>query len=132
MANLLYPKFKEGLLRADIDLENDSIKAVLVDTNDYTYGAAHEFLSSVPGGAVVGTPVALSGKTFTNGTFDASDVTLTSVIGDPSEAVLLYQDTGSAATSRLIGLYDTATGLPVTPGGGNILITWNAAGIFSL
>lgn len=132
MANLLFPKFKEALLKADVDLENDTVKAVLVDTNDYTYSAAHEFLSSVPGGAIVGTAVALSGKTFTNGTFDASDVTLTSVSGDQSEAVLIYQDTGVAGTSRLIGLYDTATGLPVTPGGGNILITWNASGIFSL
>jgi hypothetical protein len=131
VANVLYPKFKEALLKADVDLENDTIKAVLYDTNDVAYSAAHEFLSSVSA-AVVGTAVALTGKTFTNGTFDANDVTLTSVTGDQSEAVLIYQDTGVAGTSRLIGLYDTATGLPVTPGGGNVLITWNASGIFSL
>ena len=45
--------------------------------------------------------------------------------GDPSEALLIYKDTGTEATSPLIAYIDTATGLPVTPNGGNITVTWD-------
>jgi hypothetical protein len=42
-------------------------------------------------------------------------------------------DTGTAATSPLVAYIDTGvTGLPVTPNGGNITVTWNASGIFQL
>lgn len=132
MANLIYPKAKEGFLNGSFNLGSDTVKAVLVDFASYTYSASHEFLSDVAGGAIVGTAVALASKTRTNGTFDADDTTLVSVSGAQSEAVLIYQDTGVAGTSRLIALLDTGTGLPVTPGGGNILISWNASGLFSL
>ena len=75
----------------------------------------------------------LSSKTFTDGTFDAADITFSSVTGDESEAVILYVDSGSDATSRLICFLDTvASGLPVTPNGGDITVTWNASGIFDL
>ena len=46
---------------------------------------------------------------------------------------MIYIDTGVAGTSRLIAYIDTGvTGLPVTPNGGDINITWDAAGIFTL
>lgn len=133
MANLLYPKGKEALLKADIDLENDDIRAVLYDTNAVAYNAAHDFLDDVSA-AIVGTAVALTSKTFTNGVFDAADTTLTAVSGDVCEAILIYKHTGTASTSPLIALIDTATGLPVTPNGGNILIAWDngANKIFAL
>ena len=54
------------------------------------------------------------------------------VTGNPAEAILIYIDTGSAATSRLVAWIDTATNLPVTPNGGDISIQWNASGIFQL
>jgi hypothetical protein len=55
------------------------------------------------------------------------------VTGNSIEALLIYIDTGSAATSRLVAYIDTGvTGLPVTPNGGDIVITWNASGIFQL
>jgi hypothetical protein len=46
---------------------------------------------------------------------------------------VIYVDTGTAATSPLVAYIDTGvTGLPVTPNGGNITVTWNASGIFAL
>ena len=66
------------------------------------------------------------------GVFDAADVAFTTVTGDPSEVLVIYKDTGSAATSPLIAYIDTATGLPVTPNGGNINVTVHASGWFSL
>jgi hypothetical protein len=47
--------------------------------------------------------------------------------------MVIYVDTGTAATSPLVAYIDSGvTGLPVTPNGGNISITWNASGIFAL
>jgi hypothetical protein len=46
---------------------------------------------------------------------------------------VIYKDTGTASTSPLIGYFDVvASGLPVTPNGGNITVTFNASGIFAL
>lgn len=131
MANALYPKFKEACLQGNINMSSGTVKVALIDTGTYTYSAAHEFYSSVSG--VVGTPVTLGTKTFTNGLFDAADATFTAVTGSTAEAIIIYIDTGTAGTSRLIEYLDTgATGLPVTPNGGDISITWNASGIFQL
>jgi len=132
MASALYPKAKESFISQNpsIDLDTDTIKAALVDTGTYTYSAAHQFYSSVSG--VVGTPVTLTSKTVTNGVFDAADVTFTAVAGNSVEAIIIYKDTGSAATSPLIAYLDSGTGLPVTPNGGDITITWSGSGIFSL
>jgi ApbE superfamily uncharacterized protein (UPF0280 family) len=135
MANALYAKFKELLLGGDIALDADNIKVVLVDAADYTVNlATHDNLDDIPVGARVATSGNLTGKSITNGVFDAADVTLTAVTGDPSEALVIYKDTGTASTSSLIAYIDTATGLPVTPNGGDITITWDngANKIFAL
>jgi hypothetical protein len=140
MANALYNKAKEKFLNpgtlgtsdgSSIKISADTIKVALVDTGTYTFSAAHEFYSSVSG--VVGTPQTLASKTVTNGVLDAADVTFTAVSGASVEALIIYKDTGSAASSPLIAYIDTvASGLPVTPNSGDISITWNASGIFTL
>jgi hypothetical protein len=126
MANALYGKGREKFLNADIDWAADNIKVVLVDVADYTVSIdTHEFLSDVGAGARVATSANLGTKTSTLGVADAADVTLSAVTGDQSEALVIYKDTGSAATSPLIAYIDTATGLPVTPNGADITITWD-------
>jgi hypothetical protein len=134
MANALYQKWKEQLLQftANNNLSAGTVKVALIDTGTYTYNAADQFWSSATA-ASVGTPQTLTSKTFTNGVFDAADSTFTSVTGSSVEALILFIDTGTAATSPLVAYIDTSvTGLPVTPNGGNISITWNASGIFAL
>lgn len=133
MANAFYTPFLKKLLDADIDFLVDDIKVVLVDLADYTFSAAHEFLSDVPAGGRVATSANLSSKTTTGGVFDAADATFTAVTGDPSEALIIYKDTGVAATSPLIRFIDTGvTGLPITPSGADITVRWNASGIISV
>lgn len=134
MANALYPSWKSALLQfsTNNNLSAGTVKVVLVDTGVYTYSSTDQFYSSVSS-AAVGTPQTIGSKTFTNGVFDGSDVTFTAVTGNSVEALVLYIDTGSAATSPLVAYIDTSvTGLPVTPNGGDITITWNASGIFAL
>ncbi len=128
MASTWYPKFKEALLTgaSNSNPSSGNVKVVLVDSADYTYSASHEFLSDVPSGARVATSANLANKTFTNGVFDADDTSFTSVSGDQSEALVIYIDTGSAATSRLMLFIDSfSSGMPVTPNSGNINIQFD-------
>lgn len=135
MVNALYTKYREKALQGQINWLTDNIKVVLVDAADYTVNTAtHEFLSDVASSGRVATSANLTGKTATGGVADANDVTFPSVSGDISEALVIYKDTGTDTTSPLIAYIDTATGLAVTPNGGDITVIWpNDAGrIFSL
>lgn len=133
MANAIYPLYKQALLdaSANVDINDGTVKVALVDTGVYTYSAAHEFLTSLTG--TVGTAQTINNTTVANGLFDGDNVTYTAVTGNSVEALVIYIDTGTAGTSRLVAYIDTSvTGLPVTPNGGDITITWNASGIFQL
>lgn len=135
MANALYGKGREKFLRGEISWNSDNIKAVLVDVADYTVAIdTHEFLSDIPSGARVATSANMAAKTTTLGVADCDDFAFTSVTGDPSEAIVFYKDTGTAATSPLIAYLDSATGLPVTPNGGdiNVLISSGSNKLFKL
>jgi hypothetical protein len=126
MANALYDLAREAFLAGDLDADANDWRVILIDSADYTVNlASHQFLSSVPSVARVAVSGALASKTVTAGVFDAADITMTAVTGDPSEALLLYQHTGVDATARLIGYIDTATGLPVTPNSGDITTAWD-------
>lgn len=126
MANALYDKGREGFLGADIAWDTDNIKTVLVDTADYTVDLnTHQFLSDIPLAARVATSANLTSKTITDGVADAADVTYSAVSGDEVEALAIFQDTTVEGTSRLIAYIDTATGLPVTPNGGDITVVWD-------
>lgn len=133
MSNALYTKGKEAILAGDVDLETDTIKAVLVDTDDYTVNlSTHDNLDDIPSGARVATAT-LSSKTISGGKFDASDIEWLAVSGDTVEAVVLYKDTGVESTSKLIAYYDTLSGLPYTPSGVNAKWTLdNTNGLFKL
>lgn len=138
MANAIYPLWKQEIMKGTSNnLLNSAegatgVFCALVDTGTYTYSAAHQFYSSLSG--VVGTDQEILTKTQTNGTFDGTDLTYTSVSGSSVEALVLYRkNAGANTTWPLIAYIDTGvTGLPVTPNGGNITITWNASGIFTL
>lgn len=131
MASAIYPKFKEALLSGTYNLTSVAVRAVLIDTGTYTYSTAHDFYDDLSG--VVGTESgALGSKTVTNGTFDSADITFSAVTGATAEAIVLFVDTGNAATDALIAYIDTGTGLPVTPNGGDINVTVNGSGWFSL
>lgn len=137
MANAIYPKYKEALLNNSANSAitgsgTTGLYVALVDTGTYTYSASHEFYSSLSG--VVGTDQEITTPTLTNGVVDGGDVTFSAVSGNSAEALVIYRkNAGANTTWRLVAYIDTGqTGLPVTPNGGNITITWNASGIFAL
>lgn len=125
MADALYDLGREGFLAGDIDWDGDDIRAILIDTDDYTVNLVTDNdLADIPAGARVAVSSALAGKSVTLGVADADDITWSSVSGDVSEAIVIYQHTGTDATSRLIAYIDSAVNLPVTPNGGDISVAW--------
>lgn len=138
MANKIYPKFKENLLKADANYALNSSEGAtgvfccLIDTGTYTYADAHQFYSDLSG--IVGTDQEILTKTQALGVFDGTDVTFPAVTGASCEALVLYRkNAGASTTWPVIAFLDTdVTGLPVTPNSGSISVTWNASGIFAL
>lgn len=127
MANQLYGLGRNKFLTGDIAYDSDTIKVDLIDADDYTVSIdTHEFhdTGTVPSAAIV-TTATLTTKSATLGVADAADTVFSAVTGDVSEALLIWKDTGTPATSPLIAYIDTATGLPVTPNGGDITVTWD-------
>jgi len=142
MANAVYPKFKTSLGVADtnvslnVDTSTDGPYCALTDTGTHAYSATDQFYSSVVA-ASIGTDQRIVTPTFgtvAEGVFDGSDLTYTAVTGASVEALTIYRhNSGANTTWRLVLYLDTSvTGLPVTPNGGDITVTWNASGIFAL
>lgn len=129
MANAIYDKAREAFLNGDLDWATDNIKVYLV--RGYTPNTAtHDMLDDVTGagGTLVATSANLSSKTSTNGVADAADVTYSTVTAGASCAhLVIAKDTGTPSTSPLIAVIDTATGLPITPNGGDITIQWDSS-----
>jgi activator of HSP90 ATPase len=138
MANAIYPLYKQALLAGDAnaDLDNNTATdgpfVALVDTGTYTYNAAHDFYNDLSG--IVGTDQRIVNPTVATGLFDGDNVTFSAVSGATVEALVIYRkNAGANTTWRLVAYLDTGvTGLPVTPNGGDITVSWNASGIFQL
>jgi hypothetical protein len=126
MANKLYDKGRQKFLEGDILWLADNIKVVLL-TSAYTYNTAHDFLDDIATAARVATSANLGTKDSTDGVADAADITFSSVSGSEVTQIVIYDDTpATEATKELIAHIDTATGLPVTPNGGDITIQWDS------
>lgn len=126
MANTLYDFARQRFLEAQINWHTDVVKVILVDAGAYTaQTSVHQYLSDVASSARIAGPVTLTAKSTTGGAADAADVTFTAVSGTSIEAIIIYVDSGTENTSPLIAYIDTATGLPITPNGGDIIVTWD-------
>ena len=137
MANALYDKGREFFLEGAIAWLSANIIVVSIDEDDDAVNlVTDDFLDDILAGAREFTSGNLGTKTSLDGTADAADLlpAFSGASGDQFESITLVRDSGSAATSELLCNIDTATGLPLTPDGGNIDISWSSAGdrIFTL
>lgn len=137
MANAVFREYKQSLLAGDANTAitgsgSTGLYVALIDTGAYTFDATDQFYSDITG--VVGTDQEITTVTTADGLIDGDNVTFTAVTGNNVEALILYRkNAGANTTWRLVAFIDTGvTGLPVTPNGGNIVITWNASGIVQL
>lgn len=138
MANAIYPVYKQAVMKAcaSVSLNGSTTNGpwvALVDTGTYTYATGHDFYNDLSG--IIGTDQNITSPTVVGALFDGCNLTYTAVTTATSiEALVVYRkNTGANTTWRLVAYIDSSvTGLPVTPNGGNITVTWNASGIFSL
>lgn len=134
MANTLFDSCRTLFATAGMDWTAGTIKGLLIDTgySGATYSSAWDYLNDIPAGARipadaggVNSGVTIGSRSVSAGACDGADITFTSVTGASCEAVLIFKDTGTESTSSLIAWIDSATGLPITPNGGDIIVTWD-------
>lgn len=127
MANAFTNYGKGQLLNGNIDLVNDTIKLMLITSSHTPDIDAEEFIDDVSanevgdsgtyssGGATLGTKSVTVDDTNDRAYFDAADVAFTSATITARYAYL-YKDTGTPATSPIIGYYDYSTDKTSTAG----------------
>ena len=136
MANTLYDNARKLWAEGDINWTSQNFYCILVNAT-YTFNVAHTKLSSIDGAAngprdygesgVVGKALATKGVQ-SNGAIYADPVRFIScAVGRPAvTGIVIYRYAdGVAENSDLIYYADTATGLPITPNGGDIIVTWS-------
>lgn len=144
MANNWYNIAKGRLLNGDLVLATDTIKALLLKGTSYSFDKDHDYVDHVAtyeasGGSY--TRQTLASKTGTTdntndrGEWSCATITFTAVPaqgGDNITAVVVYEHVTNDADSPLIAYFDTGTGFPLTPNGGDITVTINAEGLLQI
>ncbi len=141
MANAFYDYFVNNLLKKTSttpDFDTVTLKWAPIDHGtDTPAPTTDDFYNDISAGLVGALSDALASVTVgvvAVGVVDAADDSpaWTALSGSSIESISLINDTGNAATSDLIVYFDTATGLPLTPNGGDVNIAYNASGIFKI
>ena len=111
----------------------DDIQIGLIDNLTFTIVAGTVDYAEASA-ALVGSLVALAAESVTNpGIFDAANATISSVTGNPIEQLAVLKFSGTASTSPISHAYDSATtGIPLTPNGGDVTVTWAGGGILQI
>jgi hypothetical protein len=124
MANDVFWVAREQFALGDLSWRDAIIKVALYGAG-YTPDIANDIFLSSLGANIIATSAALTNKTAYAGQVDASDIVLYAVTGAEVTGFVVFADTGNPSTSRLIANFDSATGLPFTPSGGNVTIQWD-------
>lgn len=132
MASKLYPKGIEQAFLGNLDIANDTIRALLL-TDGYTYDESDNFVSDLVASEVAGgTRVTLASKTVTidlpndQVEIDAADPTFNSVTtGQDVGAIVYYKFVTNDSDSFLIAFGD---GTDLAANGSNITVTLDAEG----
>ena len=140
MATIVHNDFRNAQLgnptHSVVDFDGDNIDVSLLDATDAgTITASFVDYDEVDAPTVVATGdvASITIGTVGTGVLDAANQTFSSVTGDAADYLTLWKNSGTAATSPLCITWDSATtGLPVTPHGGDITVTWNASGILQI
>lgn len=114
MANGMFIEGRNEILKGNVLLLSDTIKAIAV-ASAYTVSlTTHRYLGDIASGNRLGTAATLANRNVQNGAFDCDPFSITGITGTVG-AVVIYKDTGTAATSNLIAYIDTvSSGLPAT------------------
>ena len=137
MATLVYNTGKEQILNGGIDLDTNTIKALLIDS-DYTENPDHDYVADLVADECAGTNYVRKTLAITitkddandRVLCDAADVTWSALGADVGTVygVVVFKDTGNDATSPLIyfGKFSTA----YVSNGADLTLVWAALGLF--
>ena len=130
MSNVTYPLCREHMASGAFNWNTQTMTAMLVDL-DQVVGDIFSFvhLDEIAAGAQVAKQVIQNRSVVDNAgiiELRGDDTTFPAVSPPPanSEAMVVYADTGDAATSPLYVYWDSATGLPITLNGADLIAEW--------
>jgi len=137
MADATYDDARNALLgngtHGALDLDTDTIKILARDEGTTALNLTTQIdLADISAGGV-GTDQTITGATVGSvgvGVFDHAIVTWTALTGASVESLDYYKSSGVATTSPLIFNIDSATGLPLTPNGGDVTYDPAAGGAY--
>lgn len=112
MANFIYGKAKQSLLNGEFNISSDSLKVLLVTESYVPNQNIDQFVSNISGSYIKQRTSSLTNVTNTLGVIDADNVLVSNYDGSAFKALVIYKDSGTDATSRLLAYIDTATGIP--------------------
>ena len=128
MAHGLFDKAREGFLCGEIDWLSHTIKAAMIDSTVRQPNLRTDRVLADLGAAVVSDSALLTEKTAKDGLASAGPCVIQGIDAETVDHIVIFQDTGSKATSRLIAVIDRlgAGKFPFSPQGGDIHISWDA------
>jgi hypothetical protein len=127
VANFIYGKAKQSLLNGEFNISSDSLKVLLVTDSYVPSQNTDQFVSNISGSYIKQRTSSLTNVTNILGVIDADDVTVAQYSGLAFKALVIYKDSGTDSTSRLLAYIDTATGIPFAGinSATNITINWS-------
>ncbi|QCC48103.1 hypothetical protein [Halobellus limi] len=143
MATTLYNNFKTLLLNGGVDLDTDTIRALIIDDSAaYTPDIdTHIYVDDVTAVANEMSGTGYTRKTLnvsvstdnTNdqGVVDADDLSYTGLDAGTIQGVLIYKEVTTDSDSPVVGWYESAD-FPLPTNGGDVTLTINASGLLTL
>jgi len=144
MGSMLTNKGLYAILSGDVDLRDDTIKVMLLDST-FVQAATVNFISDISSDELTGTGYTagfggagrktLASKTLTeddtNGVavFDAADLTWTTITAGTASCAAIVKEITSDADSVVLGFVGFTSQVTA---GGNLLIAWSSNGIFRI
>jgi hypothetical protein len=139
MASVIYNSAKVSLLKGDIDLDSPCNVALVtssytadIDSHDNYDDITNEVANGngyTTGGITLSSTTVIQDNTGDEAEFDAADITWSSSTITARGAVL-YRNTGTPSTSKLIAYFDF--GSDKISSSGDFTIAWNAEGLLNL
>lgn len=141
MANAVYNSLKVALINGDINLGTDTLKVILVSSAYTPNIDTHEDYADITNELPTGGNYTQGGKTLTGVTvltdlandraaLDANDVTWATATITAARGAVIYKDTGTPSTSKLVGYIDFVS--DKSSSGGDFTIAWDVTGILRL
>jgi len=128
MANQLYYKGKQAFLTGSINWYGtaSTSPAVVLCASEYALDiVAHDNLDDITAGYRVASAV-LANTSASDGVADADDVVFSALSGSIVHEIVLFNWTGTDATSKLVAHLDTGGSLPYTPNGADLTLSFSS------